>query len=553
MMGPTDDQSTRLKKTVKDFLGELPLTAEVYWLLRNPGKPLTKKFSLHLMKPALPEWRSDVEASPLFAGGKGLGVRRRRKGSGRKKKIVLFGMLRYWIEHVTLLGFALAGLGHEVSVLYLPYGIWFQPTSRFDLRRQNLYAHSILNKAAPTIRIESLMDMKVSEEPLPGGLQQALRGLAYLDTQYTLQSEDVDMKSELYNLRLDRNMQAAHTSYDWLKKERPDLVIVPNGTVLEFGAVYQVARELELPTVTYEFGEQRGRVWLAQDAEVMRQETGSIWEARQSQPLTAEQQGLIRQFYTNRQSAKVWSNLIYSLQGADSAGGERVRQILKLDHRPVALLATNVVGDSLTLSRQVFSASMSDWVVRTMRHFMPRQDVQLVVRVHPGELLVSGPSVADYVKEALGGEELPEHIHLVAADAQVNTYDIVEIADLGLVYTTTTGLDMVMSGLPVIPVGSTHYRGKGFTLDVETWREYFEMLDKVLANPGSYRPTPEQVEHAWNYAYRFFFEYAQPYPWHLATMWPDLKEWPIRRVLSDEGQEKFGNTFRYLSGEPISW
>ncbi len=545
IMGPTDDQSTKMKKSVKDFLGDLPLTAEVYWFLRTPGQPLTEKFSLHRLKNALPAWRSQVEASPF----------RPRPGAkaSNRRKIVLFGLLRDWIEHVSLLGFGLAGLGHEVSVIYLPYAFWHQPMTRFDLRRQNLYARSILRKAAPFVRIESLLDHKAFDGILPGGLEQALRGLALLDTQYTLQSEDVDLKSELYNLRLQRDTQAARLSYEWMSRERPDLVIVPNGTVLEFGAVYQTARELEIPIVTYEFGEQRSKIWLAQDAEVMRQETGSIWEARQSQPLNKEQLEQIRQFYTNRQKAKVWSNLIYSLQGAESEGGERVRQALNLDNRPIALLATNVVGDSLTLSRQVFSASMSDWVVRTIRHFIQRTNTQLVIRVHPGELLVSGPSVADYVKEAMNGEDLPEHIHLVPAEAQVNTYDIVEIADLGLVYTTTAGLEMAMSGLPVIPVGNTHYRGKGFTLDVDTWKQYFEMLDRVIFDPKSYRLTQSQVDLAWNYAYRFFFEYAQPYPWHLATMWPDTQEWPLKRVLSEEGQENFGKTFRYLAGEPIVW
>jgi hypothetical protein len=70
--------------------------------------------------------------------------------------------------------------------------------------------------------------------------------------------------------------------------------------------------------------------------------------------------------------------------------------------------------------------------------------VQLVVRIHPGELITKGPSVADVVRKVL--PELPEHIHLVPAEAQINTYDIVEIAQLGLVYTTTVGMEMAMSG-----------------------------------------------------------------------------------------------------------
>jgi capsule polysaccharide export protein KpsC/LpsZ len=159
--------------------------------------------------------------------------------------------------------------------------------------------------------------------------------------------------------------------------------------------------------------------------------------------------------------------------------------------------------------------------------------------------------VAGVVKRVL--PELPEHIHLVPADAKINTYDIVEIADLGLVYTTTAGMEMAMSGVPVIVVGNTHYRGKGFTLDPATWEEYFETLGKVLGQPQQFRLPKEQVERAWQYAYQFFFEYPHPFPWHLLHMRKDLEEWPVEKVLSQEGQELFGKTFRYLAGEPIEW
>jgi len=135
----------------------------------------------------------------------------------------------------------------------------------------------------------------------------------------------------------------------------------------------------------------------------------------------------------------------------------------------------------------------------------------------------------------------------------VNTYDIVEITDLGLVYTTTVGMEMAMSGLPVIVVGNTHYRGKGFTLDPSSWDGYFELLNRVLVDPGSHRPSQTQVDQAWNYAYRFFFEYPHPFPWHLVHFWKDLETWPISRLLSDAGFSAFQKTFRYLVGEPIRW
>jgi hypothetical protein len=329
------------------------------------------------------------------------------------------------------------------------------------------------------------------------------------------------------------------------------LVVLPNGTILEFGVLYQVARYLNIPVVTYEFGEQRSRIWIAQNAEVMRQETDPLWQARRHQPLTVEQMAQVRRLFASRQRASLWENFARRWQGVPSEGGAKARQALGLDSRPVVLLATNVIGDSLTLGRQVFSDSMTDWLKRTVLFFASRPDVQFVARIHPGELITKGPSVADVVHQAL--PELPEHIHLVPADAQVNTYDLVEIADLGLVYTTTVGLEMAMSGVPVLVVGNTHYRRKGFTLDPESWEDYFKTLERVLTNPDEYRLEQPQVECAWHYAYRFFFDYPHPFPWHLLHIWKDLEEWPLARLLSAEGQQVFGQTFRYLAGEKIAW
>ena len=530
------------KTAVKELLGVLPLTAELYWYLHQPGKPLTAKFSLHRLEKLIPEWCKQAEAPR-----RGASIRR-DVSNGRR--VLLFGTQRYWIEHVTLIGLALAGLGHEVSLAFLPYAVWQTPMNRFDLRRQNVYAREVLRKAEPLLRIVPFLSVKKAAV-LPTELQQAIQQNALRDTQYTLQVEGVSVENDLYRLRLERDTEAARAALAWMLSYPPDVVVIPNGTILEFGAVYQVARYLELPVVTYEFGEQRQRIWLAKNAEVMHQETDDLWAARRNLTLNEAQSEQIRSLFAARQRASLWENFSRRWQGVPSEGGQKVRRALGLDSRPVVLLATNVIGDSLTLGRQVFSDSMTEWLERMIRYFAGRSDVQFVVRIHPGEMITKGQSVADMVRRVL--PELPEHIHLIPADGQVNTYDIVEIADLGLVYTTTVGMEMAMSGVPAIVIGRTHYRGKGFTLDPDSWEAYFELLERVLASPERYRLSHTQVECAWNYAYRFFFEYPHPFPWHLLHIWDDLAEWPVSRVLSDEGQELYGRTFRYLVGEPVDW
>jgi hypothetical protein len=112
---------------------------------------------------------------------------------------------------------------------------------------------------------------------------------------------------------------------------------------------------------------------------------------------------------------------------------------------------------------------------------------------------------------------------------------------------------MAMNGVPVVVAGQTHYREKGFTLDPNTWETYFDQLDQSVKHPQNFQLAREQVEQAWNYAYRFFFEYPLPFPWHLADYWDALEKWPLTRLLSEQGWAEYGQTFRCLCGETRDW
>jgi len=465
------------KQQLKQVLGSVPWTAELYWQLRQPGKPLSKSFSLRRIENALPEW--------LAMAGE---ARQENLASNMpKKRLLVFLTLRYWIEHGSLLSLALAGLGHEVTLAYLPYSNYRKPMTNFDLRRQNLYAYQILKQAEPLVKILPVVAIENKpvhpkhDIPLPEELTQRLHQVSLRDVSYTLQIEEFDLEdeesaaSQLYKLRCERNLFTAQAVYSWLKSNPIDIVLTPNGSILETGAIYQVARYLGIPITTYEFGEQRQRIWLAQNDEVMRQETDQLWQARKDQSLTDDQMAKVQELFASRQRADLWENFSRRWQGLPSQGGEQVRHNLGLDDRPMVLLAANVIGDSLTLGRQVFSQSMTDWLKKTLVHFAGMPMVQLVVRIHPGERYTKGPSVGDVVRQVL--PDLSENIHLVAAEDPINTYDLVETANLGLVYTTTTGLEMAMSGVPVIVSGQTHYRGKGFTFDPDSWDSFYKLID----------------------------------------------------------------------------
>ncbi|MGB7094811.1 MAG: hypothetical protein WBD62_09205 [Anaerolineales bacterium] len=526
------------KTTAKKILGEMPLTAEVYWHLRQGGKPPRTGFKLDELQKRLPTLVEQATAA--------------NRGSQSGKNVFIFATLHFWIAHGTVLGLALAAQGHSVTLAYLPYSNSSEPINKFDLRRQNIYAQNVLADAKSLVQFEAFLDRGAEEINIPFDLREIIDQVSLRDTQYIMQMEDVPLNSPILSLRQERNNAAAAAALQWLKSSPPDVVIIPNGSILEFGSVFQVASYLDLPTVTYEFGEQRNRIWLAQNSEVMHQRTDNLWDSRKGLAIPAAELDRVRDLYSSRQKASLWSNFSRQWQGVPTAGGEQVRSMLGLDSRPVILLATNVIGDSLTLGRQIFSDSMTEWLQRTIEYFAHHSDAQLVVRIHPGELVTKGPSVADIVHKTFQ-TGIPENIHLISADAEINTYDLIEIADLGLVYTTTVGMEMAMSGVPVIVIGQTHYRNKGFTLDPNSWADFFEMLTDFISETGISQLSKREINLAWEYAYRFFFEYPQPFPWHLLHLWEDIDNTSMENVMSKSGLVEYRNTLRYLVGEPIDW
>src|SRR5262245_39194799 len=113
----------------KNLLGNIPFTAELYDSLRK-SRPNTR-YNLEQLSKHLPI--AVEQALPFIAQAK------------PGKKLLLFATLHYWIEQAAIVGLALHGLGHEVTIAYLPYHDWRKGINKFDLRRQDLYTRRVLS------------------------------------------------------------------------------------------------------------------------------------------------------------------------------------------------------------------------------------------------------------------------------------------------------------------------------------------------------------------------------------------------------------------------
>jgi hypothetical protein len=169
------------------------------------------------------------------------------------------------------------------------------------------------------------------------------------------------------------------------------------------------------------------------------------------------------------------------------------------------VLSSNITWDSAVIGREVAFSSIQDWIAAAIEAFASRPDHELVVRLHPAEVRLHGQTT----REALGPfiqrrfSSLPDNVRVVAADEDVSSYELMRDADLGLVLTSTVGLELALLGTPVIVAGKPHYSRRGFTNDPASAEEFITMLDAGLADPGALVADRELAR---RYANAFLFD-----------------------------------------------
>ena len=163
------------------------------------------------------------------------------------KKILFFSTLHYWIEQSAYISLVLAGLGHKITLMTLSYSEWHKRMDNFTQRQRMIHTRETLKPIQSLVKHVSLLDLK-PVAAIPDVLRADIEQISLWDTQYTLMREEVDMNNvadrSVYDLRLERNTFAARAALAWIQANKPDVVLVPNGLILEMGIVFRVARYL---------------------------------------------------------------------------------------------------------------------------------------------------------------------------------------------------------------------------------------------------------------------------------------------------------------------
>ncbi|MFN8018492.1 MAG: hypothetical protein U0P45_10250 [Acidimicrobiales bacterium] len=284
-----------------------------------------------------------------------------------------------------------------------------------------------------------------------------------------------------------------------LDELQPDLVLLLNGLFLFEGVAWALCQQRGIDVVTYERAFRKETLVFHRGVPAGFYDFSADWPDA-NRPLTPAEDAELDEYLAARRRGSAFDQYWEFQEKAVDKGTGRL-----------ASLYTNLTWDTAVIDRDVAFTDIQAWISACIRAFADRPEHRLVIRVHPSEVALPGKVTRDSLAAYVHREfpELPPNVSLVEPHDTTSSYPLMDASDVGLVYTSTTGLELALSGTPVIVAGETHYRGKGFTTDVSSPEGFLAALDQALEDPSS---LPVDVATARRYAHFFFFRAPIPAP-----------------------------------------
>jgi hypothetical protein len=184
------------------------------------------------------------------------------------------------------------------------------------------------------------------------------------------------------------------------------------------------------------------------------------------------------------------------------------------ESRPIWVLFTSSEDEVIaTAERRGPFPDQLDWIRRTIAYARLHPELDLIIRVHPN---IGGKKS---IRKNLGQlqqfvdlrDSLPDNVKMVMPDDPISSYSLMDIATLGLVYISITGLEMACRGKYVVVGAGAWVRSLPFVQTVATGEEYESILGAMSHLP----PMAESIQIqrlAYRFAYGLYFRWNIPFP-----------------------------------------
>lgn len=333
--------------------------------------------------------------------------------------------------------------------------------------------------------------------------------------------------------------------------EQPTHVVVFNRLYSANHAFCVAASELGIPTFTLQGGDH-----IAKRAETMTMYRDSqslsnvfrtkAWKKYRSQPIGTDEVALVGEHFTGLLEGS--SAFAYS-SAFEASEPDVLRQRFAVSPEKKVLLVPLSSEDEINAARLVDSlpqagtrvsvfAGQLDWIRFVLDYAAQRPDLHFIFRLHPRMFPnkrenVRAPIVDELMAMFAGA---PANVSVNLPTDQVSLYDLMQIVDVLLNYSSSVGAELAALGIPVVvPANADFFTYPDeINLTGESRTDYVEKIERALATGWSVENM--RVAFRW-YAFLFtrvavdFSDSVRARPINIRPKNPGLRLWLWRKLV----------------------
>jgi len=302
----------------------------------------------------------------------------------------------------------------------------------------------------------------------------------------------------------------ALTSRRVFEQFKPWRVFMSHGVYVDWGPALHGARRGGIPVTVWKSSYVPSHFYIRSVVDPARIEfnrfSEEAWAETLSSELTPRQNARLDKFFHDRYEKQLSFDMRQVGKRKQDADSSALRAKYAPDDKPVWAVFSHVNWDSVADFAPMAYPSFDEWILDTIRQAIKTPEVQWLIKIHPAEARDEGDHGVERLIERCF-PHLPDHVRVIPAQDSISSANLYELIDGGVTVYGTAGLELALSGKPVILAGEAHYGGKGFTYDGLSPEAYRALLSRA----STIGPLSEvQRETVRKYAYSHFIQRQVP-------------------------------------------
>ena len=283
---------------------------------------------------------------------------------------------------------------------------------------------------------------------------------------------------------------------------KPDKIVMSHGIYVSWGILFRLARQKGIPVDVYGSSYRKNTLRFYHNTPNAPIPIGE-WDQFKSIKLNDIQNKKLNSYISSRETQKDDNISLFSKK--NNIPNHILEFLQEYKEKKIFCLFTNIAWDAFAFSEEGKFSSMNEWIKETINYFNNRNDAALIIKAHPAEIYHNTP-IEYRVRTFINTLELRENILVINENDDVKPFWLYQKINIGLIHISTVGIEMALQNIPVLTSGAKgHYSNKGFTIDPESKKDYFNKLTELITEKLTFIP---DINIARRYMYFRFFREA---------------------------------------------